>query len=445
VLFNILPTLFEFALVIGILLVLYDWPFALITFLTIVLYGAFTASATEWRTRLRRQMNFHDNEVSARTVDGLLNYETVKTFTNEAYESHRFDRALAGYEDAAVKTRVSLAALNFGQAAIIAVGVTLIMAVAAQGVVAGTMTVGDVVLVNTFLLQLYAPLNILGVVYREIKQGLTDMEHLGELFARPPDIVDAPDAKALRLQGAEVRFEDVAFGYDPRRPILRGLSFAVPAGRTVALVGSSGAGKSTVVRLLLRFYDVDSGRILIDGQDLRAVTQDSLRAAIGVVPQDTVLFNDTIGANIAYGRPGAAQAEIEAAARLAQIHDFISRQPDGYDTLVGERGLKLSGGEKQRVAIARMALKDPAILILDEATSALDSVTEASIREALRRIALGRTTLVIAHRLSTVVDADEILVLERGRVVERGHHAQLLRRGGAYAALWRRQQEAPAA
>jgi ATP-binding cassette subfamily B protein len=390
-------------------------------------------------------MNDADNALRAMTVDGLLNYETVKTFTNEGYESRRYDRALALYEDAAVRSRTSLSVLNFGQAAIIAVGVTLIMTLAARGVVAGEMTVGDVVLVNTFLLQLYAPLNILGVVYREIKQGLTDMEHLSELLDRPPDILDAPDARPLRLNGVEVRFEGVSFGYDPRRPIIQDLSFTVPAGRTVALVGSSGAGKSTVVRLLLRFYDVDSGAIRIDGQDLREITQDSLRAAIGVVPQDTVLFNDTIGANIAYGRPGATQAEIEAAARLAQIHDFIARQPDGYGTLVGERGLKLSGGEKQRVAIARMALKDPAILILDEATSALDSVTEASIREALRRIAEGRTTLVIAHRLSTVVDADEILVLERGRLLERGGHAELLRRRGAYARLWRRQQEAPAA
>ena len=444
-LFNVVPTLLELALVIGILLARYEPAFALTTLLTIVGYGAFTLVATGWRTRLRRAMNDADNALRAMTVDGLLNYETVKTFTNERYESRRYDRALAVYEDAAVRSRTSLSVLNFGQAAIIAVGVTVVMLLAARGVVAGTMTVGDVVLVNTFLLQLYQPLDSLGMVYRQIRQGLTDMEHLDALLDRRPEIVDAPDAKPLRLSGGEVRFEEVGFGYDPRRPVIEQLSFTVPAGHTVAVVGSSGAGKSTLVRLLFRFYDVDSGTIRIDGRDIRGVTQESLRRAIGIVPQDTVLFNDTIGANIAYGRPGADQAAIEAAARAAQIHDFIERLPDGYDTVVGERGLKLSGGEKQRVAIARMVLKDPPILIFDEATSALDSRTERMIQAALRRLSSGRTTLIIAHRLSTVVDADQILVLEHGRVVEQGRHRQLLARHGTYAQMWARQQEAPAA
>ncbi|HSA81291.1 MAG TPA: ABC transporter ATP-binding protein/permease, partial [Geminicoccaceae bacterium] len=400
---------------------------------------------TEWRTEFRRQLNLHDNEVSAQAVDSLLNYETVKTFTNEAYEAQRIDRALAGYERAAIKSRVSLAALNFGQAAIIALGVTAIMIAAAQGVVAGTLTVGDVVLVNTFLLQLYQPLNILGMVYRELKQSIADLETMAGLLALRPEIEDRQDALPLALMSGEVRFEDVTFGYDARRPILQELSFSVPSGHTLAVVGSSGAGKSTVVRLLFRFYDVDEGRILIDGQDVRDLTQHSLRAAIGLVPQDTVLFNDTIGANIAYGRPGASPEAIEAAARAAQIHDFIMTLPDRYQTVVGERGLKLSGGEKQRVAIARMVLKDPPILVFDEATSALDSGTERLIQAGLRRLSAGRTTLIIAHRLSTVVDADQILVLERGQVIEQGRHRQLLARHGVYAQMWARQQEAPAA
>jgi ATP-binding cassette subfamily B protein len=444
-LFNIFPTLFEFALVIGILLAGYPWWFALITFLTITAYAAFSIVATEWRTEFRRQLNLHDNEVSAQAVDSLLNYETVKTFTNEAYEAKRIDRALAGYERAAIKSRVSLAALNFGQAAIIALGVTAIMIAAAQGVVAGTLTVGDVVLVNTFLLQLYQPLNILGMVYRELKQSIADLETMAGLLALRPEIEDRPDARPLALTRGDVRFEEVTFGYDARRPILQDLSFTVPSGHTLAVVGSSGAGKSTLVRLLFRFYDVDEGRILIDDQDVRDLTQDSLRAAIGLVPQDTVLFNDTIGANIAYGRPGASQGAVEAAARAAQIHDFVMTLPDRYDTLVGERGLKLSGGEKQRVAIARMVLKDPPILVFDEATSALDSGTERLIQTALRRVSAGRTTLIIAHRLSTVVDADQILVLERGQVIEHGRHRQLLARHGVYAQMWARQQEAPAA
>jgi ATP-binding cassette subfamily B protein len=444
-LFNIVPTLFEFALVIGILLVEYHWVFALITFVTISVYAAFTIIATEWRIQFRRIMNAHDNAVSAQAVDSLLNYETVKTFTNEGYEGDRFDRTLQAYERAATKSDVTLAALNFGQGTIIALGITAIMIAAAQGVVAGTLTVGDVVLVNAFLLQLYQPLNILGFVYRELKQSLADLEHLAGLLTLHPEVEDRPDARDLALDGASVRFDRVGFGYDPRRQILQDLSFTIPAGHTLAVVGSSGAGKSTLVRLLFRFYDTDEGAITIDGQDLRDVAQASLRGAIGLVPQDTVLFNDTVGANIAYGRPGADQAAIEAAARAAQIHDFIMTLPDGYDTLVGERGLKLSGGEKQRVAIARMVLKDPPILIFDEATSALDSRTERMIQTALRRLSSGRTTLIIAHRLSTVVDADQILVLEHGRVVEHGRHQQLLAHNGSYAQMWARQQAAPAA
>ena len=442
VLFNILPTIFEFALVIAILLINYDWPFALITFLTISGYALFTIIATEWRTKFRRMMNTEDNAVSAKAVDSLLNYETVKTFTNEGLESSRFDQALGRYQGAAVKSQTSLAALNFGQAAIVAIGVTAIMIVAAQGVVSGRLTVGDVVLVNAFLLQLYQPLNILGFVYRELKQSLADLETLASLLALMPEITDKPDARPLTLDGGEVRFEGVGFGYDPRRPILTDLDFTIPAGQSLAVVGSSGAGKSTIVRLMFRFYDVDEGRVLIDGQDIRDVTQHSLRAVIGLVPQDTVLFNDTIRSNIAYGNAEADQQAIEAAAAAAQIHDFVQSLPDGYDTLVGERGLKLSGGEKQRVAIARMVLKNPPILILDEATSALDSLTEQQIQAALRSLSTGRTTLIIAHRLSTVVDADQILVIEDGRVVERGRHQELLRRQGVYAGMWARQQDA---
>ncbi|MGI9451117.1 MAG: ABCB family ABC transporter ATP-binding protein/permease [Geminicoccaceae bacterium] len=443
VLFNILPTIFEFVLVIGILLLNYPWPFALVTFVTIVGYALFTIVATEWRTKFRRIMNTEDNAVSAQAVDSLLNYETVKTFTNETLEADRFDRTLGRYQKAATKSQVTLAALNFGQAAIVAIGVMVIMIMAAQGVVAGTLTVGDVVLVNAFLLQLYQPLNILGFVYRELKQSLADLETLASLLALNPEIADRADALPLKLAGGEVRFEGVDFGYDPRRPILRHVDFTVPAGQSIAVVGSSGAGKSTIVRLMFRFYDVDSGRIMVDDQDLRDVTQTSLRDAIGLVPQDTVLFNDTIRTNIAYGCPGADQAEIERAAKAAQIHDFIEGLPDGYEALVGERGLKLSGGEKQRVAIARMVLKNPPILILDEATSALDSLTEQQIQTALRDLSSGRTTLMIAHRLSTVVDADQILVIEDGQVIERGRHRDLLNQGGSYADMWARQQEKP--
>ena len=441
VLFNILPTLFEFALVIVILLINYDWPFAAITFVTIVGYAAFTIVATEWRTQYRRLMNTEDNAVSAKAVDSLLNYETVKTFTNERLEAERFDAALSRYQGAAVKSQTTLAALNFGQAAIVATGVTAIMIVAAQGVVAGRLTVGDVVLVNAFLLQLYQPLNILGFVYRELKQSLADLETLASLLATKPEIADRSNADPLALNGGDVRFEDVNFSYDSRRPILQDLDFTLPAGQSLAVVGSSGSGKSTIVRLLFRFYDVHGGRILIDGQDIRDVTQDSLRSVIGLVPQDTVLFNDTIGNNIAYGRADADQIAIEEAARAAQIHDFVKGLPDGYDTLVGERGLKLSGGEKQRVAIARMVLKNPPILILDEATSALDSLTEQHIQAALKRLTTGRTTLMIAHRLSTIVDADRILVLDGGKVIEQGKHLELLEKNGAYADMWARQQD----
>ena len=445
VLFNLAPTAFEFLLVIGLLSINYHWSFAAITAATIVGYAVFTVIATEWRTGFRREMNARDNQVAGQAVDGLLNYETVKSFTNEAYEAERLDRSLEAYENAAVRSQTSLAVLNFGQQAIVAIGVTAIMIQAARGVVAGTMTVGDVVLVNAFILQLYQPLNILGFVYREVKQSLADLESLAGLLDVAPEIADPPGAKALAVPKGEVRFDAVHFGYDPRRPIVQGLDLTLEAGRTLAVVGGSGAGKSTLVRLLCRFYEVDDGRILIDGEDIRTVTQASLRRAIGVVPQDTVLFNDTVAANIAYGRPGASEAEIEAAAQVAQIHDFVQGLPDGYRTLVGERGLKLSGGEKQRVAIARMVLKDPRILVLDEATSALDNVTERALQGAVRAITRGRTSLVIAHRLSTIVDADRIVVMAAGRVVEAGTHEQLLARGEHYAALWQDQRQGEAA
>jgi ATP-binding cassette subfamily B protein len=444
-LFSMAPALLEFVLVIAILLARYPLSFALITFGTVAAYAVFTIITTNWRTRFRREMNERDNEFSGAAVDGLINYEVVKAFANERHESRRLDGALAAYERAAVKSQRTLSFLNAGQAAIIAVGVTAIMIVAASHVVAGTLSVGDIVLVNAFILQLYQPLNFLGVFYRELRQSLTDLENIHGLFALEPEIADAPDARPLAVRGGTVRFDDVRFAYDPRRSILQGISFEIPAGHKVAVVGPSGSGKSTLVRLLFRFYEVTGGSVAIDGQDVRGVTQDSLRRAIGVVPQDTVLFNDTVAANIAYGRPGASQAEIEAAARVAQIHDFIASLPEGYQTKVGERGLKLSGGEKQRVAIARVMLKDPPVLVLDEATSALDSRTEQALQDALERVAAGRTTLVIAHRLSTVVDAEEIIVVEEGRVVERGTHARLLARRGLYADMWRRQQESPEA
>ncbi|MCX7673269.1 MAG: ABC transporter ATP-binding protein/permease [Thiobacillaceae bacterium] len=441
-LFNIAPTLLEILLVAGILFARYDPAFGVITLATLAVYVTFTVVVTNWRLAHRRAMNERDAAANARAVDALLNYETVKYFNNEDYEALRLKQALAAAEDAAVKSEVSLALLNVGQAAIIAVGVTAMMWLAALGVAEKRMTLGDLVLVNAYLIQLFIPLNFLGTVYREIRNALTDMEKLFGLLAQVPEIVDAPDARALVVSRGEVRFEDVSFAYDPRRPILRGVSFTIPPGRKVAVVGASGAGKSTLVRLLFRFYDVTGGRILIDGQDIRTVTQHSLRAAIGLVPQDTVLFNDTLYHNIAYGRPEASREEVVAAARAAHLEQFIARLPEGFDTRVGERGLKLSGGEKQRVAIARAILKNPPILVFDEATSSLDSATERAILEELRQIAQDRTTLVIAHRLSTVVDADEILVLEDGRIVERGTHAQLLALGGRYAQLWRLQQRA---
>ncbi|MBP2291813.1 ABCB family ABC transporter ATP-binding protein/permease [Azospirillum rugosum] len=440
-LFSIVPTLVEIALVCIILWRMFNGWFALATFVTVFGYIAYTFFVSEWRIQFRRAMNETDSKANTKAVDSLLNYETVKYFGNEQHEARRYDAALASYEQAAVQSQRSLSLLNIGQSAIISVGLAVVMGMAARGIVNGSMTIGDFVLVNTYLLQLYQPLNFFGVVYREIKQALTDIESMVKLLSVDREVADRPGAPALAVTGGEVRFEGVEFGYDPRRPILKGVSFTVPAGKTVAIVGPSGAGKSTISRLLFRFYDVSKGRVLIDGQDIRAVTQESLRASLGIVPQDTVLFNDTVYYNIAYGRPGASPAEVERAARLAHIHDFIMALPDGYETTVGERGLKLSGGEKQRVAIARTILKNPGILLFDEATSALDTHTEREIQANLREVSRGRTTLVIAHRLSTVIDADEILVLEAGRVIERGRHGELLARAGAYAALWARQQE----
>ncbi len=440
VLFNILPTIVEILLVCGILWVLFDWRFAAITLVTIGIFVWLTFSITEWRIRLRRVMNEADNEANTKVIDSLLNYETVKYFGNEAHEARRYDSALRNYEAAAIKSRVSLSFLNVGQAVTVAAGITGIMILAAQGILQGTMTLGDFVLVNAYMLQLALPLNLLGTVYREIKQSLIDLEAMFDLLHAPAEVLDRPGAPELKTAGGDVVFDKVDFGYDPRRPILKDVSFRVPAGKTVAIVGPSGAGKSTLSRILFRFYDVLAGQVSIDGQNIREVAQDSLRAAIGIVPQDTVLFNDTVYYNIAYGDPGASRAQVEAAARLARIHDFIQSLPDGYDAMVGERGLKLSGGEKQRVAIARAILKKPAILMFDEATSALDTKTEREIQNSLSEVSRGRTTLTIAHRLSTVVEADEILVLEEGRIVERGRHRDLLTAKGVYAAMWARQQ-----
>ncbi|MEP0339586.1 MAG: ABC transporter ATP-binding protein/permease [Alphaproteobacteria bacterium] len=440
-LFNIVPTLVEVVLTCGILWYLFGIWMALVAFLTIGIYIFWTLAVTEWRIQFRRTMNDTDNEANTKAIDSLLNFETVKYFGNEDHESRRFDKALARYEDAAVKSNTSLALLNIGQGAIIAVGLTMIMWMAADGVVAGTMTIGDFAMVNAYLIQLYMPLNFLGFVYREIKQSLIDMEQMFRLLDENPEVADSPGAVPLAIKGGELRFENVSFAYDARRGVLNDISFTVPAGKTVAIVGPSGSGKSTISRLLFRFYDVSGGRITIDGQDVRDLTQVSLRAAIGMVPQDTVLFNDTVFYNIAYGRPGASPAEVEGAARTAQIHDFIMALPDGYQSTVGERGLKLSGGEKQRVAIARTVLKAPAILIFDEATSALDSRTEQDIVKALKTVSKDRTTVTVAHRLSTVVDADEILVLEAGRIVERGSHPDLLAMNGRYADMWARQQQ----
>jgi ATP-binding cassette, subfamily B, heavy metal transporter len=440
-LFSILPTLVEITLVASILLVKYDWTFVTIAMVALTLYIAFTIGITEWRTHFRRTMNELDSKANTRAIDSLINYETVKYFGNEEWEARRYDESMQRWEKAAVKSQTSLSALNVGQSAIIAVAVTFIMWRATVGVVNGTMTIGDLVLVNAFMLQLYVPLNFLGVIYREIKQALADMERLFGLIEEHAEIEDRPHAAPLALRGAQVRFANVNFHYEPNRRILHDVSFTIPAGHTVAVVGPSGSGKSTLARLLFRFYDVTSGSITIDGQDIREVTQSSLRAAIGIVPQDTVLFNDSIEYNIAYGRPDATHDDVVAAAKLAQIHDFIASTPAGYETPVGERGLKLSGGEKQRVAIARAILKHPAILIFDEATSALDSKSEKLIQAELREIARDRTTLTIAHRLSTIADADEILVLDQGRIVERGSHAALLAANGMYARMWRLQQE----
>lgn len=441
-LFNVVPTLFEILLVCGILWRMFNWTFAAVTFSTIVVYIGFTFSITDWRVRFRREMNERNSEANTKSVDAMLNFETVKYFANEEHEARRYDAALYAYERAAVRSETTLTLLNLGQGVIIAVGLVTMMVLAGKGVAAAKMTVGDFVLVNAYLIQLYTPLNFLGMVYRNIKQSLTDLEQMTALLAVKPDIVDRPGAFPLAVSAGAVAFRRVDFHYDFRRPILSEVDFRVPPGARVAIVGPSGAGKSTIARLLFRFYDISAGAIEIDGQDIRDIAQDSLRRAIGVVPQDTVLFNDTIYYNIAYGRPGASRVEIEEAARLARIHDFVTGLPDGYQTVVGERGLKLSGGEKQRVAIARVILKAPKILVFDEATSALDTKTEREIQASLAEVSAGRTTLVIAHRLSTIIDADEILVLDGGRIVERGHHAELLARRGVYAAMWARQQEA---
>ncbi|MFP5439999.1 MAG: ABCB family ABC transporter ATP-binding protein/permease [Gammaproteobacteria bacterium] len=439
--YTILPTILEVTLVTIVLVVLYDAGFAFITIGTLAVYIAWTIRVTEWRTKYYRAAIEADSTASSSAVDSLLNYETVKYFNNEEHEAQRYDASLVRKEDADVRAYKTLAVLNIGQAAIITVGVTALMWRAASGVVDGRMTVGDLVLVNAYLIQLAAPLNFLGMMYREVKQALTNIDRLWSLLGEQRDVQDRDGARVLASRHPVVRFEDVRFSYDPRREILHGVSFEIPAGGTVAVVGHSGSGKSTLARLLYRFYDVDQGRITIDGTDLRDWTQDSVRGAIGIVPQDTVLFNDSIRYNIRYGRVGATDAEVEEAARAAHIHDFIVSLPEGYDSQVGERGLKLSGGEKQRVAIARALLKNPAILIFDEATSALDSKSERAIQAELDRIQEGRTTLVIAHRLSTVMNADEILVMDQGVIVERGTHAQLLAANGRYAAMWQLQQE----
>ncbi len=441
-LFSIVPTILMLVFSAAVIWRKFDFTYALTTVLTVGTYIAFTIKVSNWRIGIRRQMNESDSSANTKAIDSLLNHETVKYFTNEEHEARRYDVALARYEKAAVRTVTSLSVLNIGQAFIVGAGVTTIMLMSAYAIVAGRMTIGGFVTLNTYLIQLAQPLGIFGTVYSTIKQALVDIEGMFELLGERRDVADPPGAAALQVTGGAIEFRDVAFAYDSRRPILQGVSFTVPPGRTVAIVGPSGAGKSTIARLLFRFYDVTGGAILIDGQDIRSVTQQSLRREIGIVPQDTVLFNDTIYYNIAYGRPDATREEVEQAARMANIDGFIRGLPDGYDATVGERGLKLSGGEKQRVAIARALLKDPPIMLFDEATSALDTATEKEIQANLKTASEGRTTLVIAHRLSTVIDADEILVLSQGRVAERGSHAALLAKGGLFAEMWRKQQEA---
>ena len=439
-LYSILPTLVEVTLVLAFLGIRYDMGYVWITLSALTVYITFTVTVTEWRSQFRREMNEADSKAHSHAIDALLNYETVKYFNNEAFEAGRYDRGLEAYRRAQVKSQTTLSLLNTGQQLIIALSLVAMLWRATQGVVEGRLTLGDLVMINAFLIQLYIPLNFLGVLYREIKQSLTDLDRMFGLLERDREVADLPDAPALQVAAGAVRFDDVRFAYDAARPILHGISFEIPAGKTVAVVGPSGAGKSTLARLLYRFYDVTGGAIRIDGQDIRSVQQASLRRAIGIVPQDTVLFNDTVGYNIGYGRSGATKAEIEEAARAAHIHDFISSTPKGYDTMVGERGLKLSGGEKQRVAIARTLLKNPPLMIFDEATSALDSANERAIQAELKSVAQGKTALVIAHRLSTVADAHQILVLDGGRIVERGNHAELLAAGGRYAQMWRLQQ-----
>jgi ABC-type transport system involved in Fe-S cluster assembly fused permease/ATPase subunit len=445
VIMQLVPTIIELALIVVVLLYQFDWRYVVVILAVVALYMAFTYQATEWRINIRRRMNDSDTDANVKAIDSLLNYETVKYFVAEEREAARYDRSMARYEKASVQAYVSLAVLNAGQATIFTIGLAAVMVMCAYGIKQGTNTIGDFVMINAMMIQLYQPLNFMGMVYREIKQAVIDIERMFAMLAREPEIQDKPDAKPLAIKRGAIRFENVSFAYEPDRDILKGVTFEVPAGHKVAVVGPSGAGKSTISRLLFRFYDVSGGRISIDGQDIRDVTQKSLRAAIGVVPQDTVLFNDTIRYNIRYGRWEASDAEVEEAARLAQIDDFIRLSPKGYETEVGERGLKLSGGEKQRVAIARTILKAPPILLLDEATSALDSHTEKEIQDALERVSENRTTLVIAHRLSTIVGADEIIVLDQGVIVERGSHHQLLAKGGLYASMWNRQREAAAA
>ncbi|TIM16568.1 MAG: ABC transporter ATP-binding protein/permease [Mesorhizobium sp.] len=439
---NTLPTILEFALTAGIFAVTYGWKYVAVVAVTVWLYIWFTIRASDWRIVIRRDMNDSDTDASTKAIDSLLNFETVKYFNNEGMEAERFDRSMARYETAATRIWTSLGWLNFGQGVIFGLGTVIVMCLSALEVQAGTQTVGDFVFINAMLIQLSVPLNFIGFIYREIRQGLTDIEQMFGLLDVPQEIVDKPGARPLVVGSGKVEFRDVQFSYDPNRKILKGVSFEVPAGKTVAIVGPSGAGKSTISRLLFRFYDIQGGKILIDGQDIRDVTQQSLRAAIGMVPQDTVLFNDTIAYNIRYGRVDASEEDVRKAAELAQIGPFIERLPDGYRSMVGERGLKLSGGEKQRVAIARTILKAPPILMLDEATSALDSHTEQEIQAALDLVSKGRTTIVIAHRLSTVISADEIIVLQDGQIAERGTHAALMRKAGLYASMWDRQREA---